>query len=446
MEDATLRDIIDIGIKTTSFIFAINDENVYVFEDAVVDVHFAEMEYRGTKLYLTIERFDEWKTINNLMNFGKTVVECIPIIKQAIIITNDEMQEEVIYLFQTLKKIWYTSFGYLPYFSKWNDQLIKDFYQLPFLKPKDFLETDNGYQFILPSRIYYQKSKNPIFLQCQKEPASIRFRVLPETSFYKSKRPINSMTNLRQRPFLFMDASKIPDYVRKSGAPFEINDEHFIPVVRYSMGMRQGCYFDPNESSNFIGTFYYWEPESNIYLKMGSKFEYYNSKMDCALQLKRKLMNVYIVDNQKHHECVLDLFEDLDRFIVKIIKDMIQTFYKYYEEEAIIFEKTLGYLNDEEEEIEDCFVKDICRIYSNQETKFLPIHSDFKSKISGEYMKKLFYAAEDELDQSIGKALLFFGIDTVIFGKMAGSYRIVSEVFDVRPRETSLSNLCWALI
>jgi hypothetical protein len=337
MEDTTLRDMIDIGIKTTSFIFVIKDENVFIYEDAVVDEHFAEMEYQGKKLYLTIERFDDWKIIHALMNFGKAVVECIPTIKQTIIITHDEMQEEVVYLLQTLQKIWYAPFGYLPYFSKWNDDLIKDFYQLPFMKPKDFLQLDNGYQLIHPSRIYYQKWKNPIFLQCQKEPASIRFRVLPETSFYKSKRPINSMTNLRQRPFLVIDTSKIPDYVKKSGAPFEINGEHFIPVVRYSMGMRQGCYFDPNESSNFIGTFYYWEPESNIYLKMGSKFEYYNSKMDCALQLKRKLMDVCIVNNESLHQSVLDLFNDLDHFIVKIIKDMIETFYKHYEEESIIF-------------------------------------------------------------------------------------------------------------
>jgi hypothetical protein len=444
MEDIT-KEIIDIGIKTTSFIFVIKDENIEIYEDAVVDYHFATMEIINNKLYLTIERFDDWKNINNLLIFGKTSVDTYATIKQVIIFTSDEMEEDVEYIFKTEKKVWYAHFGYLPYYTKWSDQIIKDFYQLPFLNPKDFLQLENGHHLILPSKIYYQKYKNPIFLQSQKEPSSLRFRTLPSTSFYKSKRPINSMTNLRQSPFLILDTSKIPDYVRRSGAPFEMNGDYFIPVVRYSMGMRQGCYFDPSESFHFIGTFYYWEPDSNIYLKMGSKFEYYDSKMQCALQLKQKLMDVSVTD-ENLQQSVLDIFKDLDHFIVKIIKDMIQTFYKYYEEESMIFEKSLCNDLSDEEELEDYFVSDICRIYSNKSPKILPITLDYKSSISGKYMKKLFYAAEDELDQSIGKALLFFGIDTVIFGKMAGSYRIVSEVFDVRPRETSLSNLCWSLI
>jgi hypothetical protein len=61
-------------------------------------------------------------------------------------------------------------------------------------------------------------------------------------------------------------------------------------------------------------------------------------------------------------------------------------------------------------------------------------------------MKTLFYAAEDELDQPLAKSLLFFGFDLVVFGKMAGNFRIVSEVMDVRKREESLSSLCWSVI
>jgi hypothetical protein len=435
-----IEHLIDIGIKTTSFIFAMKDENIEIYEDAVVDDHFATMEIIKKKLYITIERFDDWKIINNLLIFGKTLADTHSNIVQVIMYTLDEMEDEVEYRFKTEKKVWYAHFGYLPYFPKWSDAILKDFYQLPFLNPKDFLELENGRRLILPSKIYYQKHKNPIFLQSQIEPSSLRFRTLPSTSFYKSKRPINSMTHLRQSPFLMIDTSKIQDSIRRSGAPFKINGEYFIPVVRYSMGMRQGCYFDSNESFKFIGTFYYWEPESNIYLKMGSKFEYYDSKMQCALQLKQKLMD------HLQQQSVLDISKDLDYFIVKITKDMIQTFYKHYEEESMIFEKALCKDLLDEEELEDYFVSDIYRIYSNQSPKFLPITQDYNSSISGKFMKKLFYAAEDELDQSIGKALLFFGIDAVIFGKMAGSYRIVSEVFDVRPRETSLNNLCWSFI
>ena len=60
-------------------------------------------------------------------------------------------------------------------------------------------------------------------------------------------------------------------------------------------------------------------------------------------------------------------------------------------------------------------------------------------------MDRLFYAAEDELDQVIAKGLEYWGYQVVILGRMAGRYRVVSEVLDVRTREQSLSNLYWSI-
>lgn len=445
------QDIIDLGILHTTFIFERNidvteDTLVNIFCHSIDDEKFATLECADKKVIFAIERFDEWKPIHMLLQFGKKIIDSIPSIQRIILETHEEMEQEVLYLFQTQKIVWYAPFGYLPFHNKWNADRIKDFYQLAFSKPNDFLDLEYGKDLIFPSRITFTKYENPIFLHCQKDPTSFRFRVLPVTSFYKSKRPINSMTNLRQKNCLVMDASKIPDHVKKSGAPFQIQNEFYIPVIRYSMGMRQGCYFDPcPKQVKYLGTFYYWEPESNIYLNMGTRFEYFNSKLECAGFLQNKLLDYQEKTNSPTDPT--SLYEYLDKNIKKIIKDMIETFYKYYDEESMIFEKSIEYGEDaEEEEIEDLLFVDFHKLYCNRLPKYLPIDLEFKSKLTGEYMKKLFYAAEDELDQPLAKTLQFFGYDVVIFGKMAGSYRIVSEVLDVRTREQSLSKLVWTII
>lgn len=447
----TIKQIIDLGIKTTPFIFDIKeDETVWIYEDAVADCNFAELEFVDKKLYLSIERFDEWKMIYVLMNFGKALVDVMDNIKRVILSTHEEMEEEVLYLYQFRNQVWYTPYGYMPYFTKWNSDRIYDYYHLPFAKPQDFLDLEYGHDLIFPSRLTYTKHNDPVFLHCQKEPSNIRFRTLPPTSFYSgSKRPVNSMTNLRQSPYLIIDLSKFPANVLKSGAPFKLHNQYYVPVVRYSLGMSNGCYFDLDQkNTQYLGTFYYWEPESNIYLNMGSKFEYFNSKIECAVFLKTKLLTLdqHMDRPDIDLDMISKIYHDLDYFLQRIYKELIENLYKYYEEESMIFEKRLGYDEPDEEELEDNLISDFYRIYANKEPKFLPISTEYTSTISGEYMKKLFYAAEDELDQCIAKALAFYNYDVVILGKMAGNYRIVSEVLDVRSRTTSLSSLCWSMI
>ena len=169
--------------------------------------------------------------------------------------------------------------------------------------------------------------------------------------------------------------------------------------------------------------------------------------MDCAQKLKSALLNYSTsrIDSDLCNE-VVRLYDDLTKTANKIFTDMVNIFYKCYEEEAVIFEKQLGYEFADEEELEDVVISDLNRIYNNENPKHIPVDLNYKSLISGCYMKHLFYAAEDELDQPIAKALVFFGYDCVIFGKMAGNYRVVSEVFDVRTRDKSFASLYWSVI
>lgn len=424
----------------------------------------AEIRNNQNRIVISMDSFDDWNYVCYILNLGREIVNTLPEIKKTIIETNEDCEEHVIYLFKIFKIVWYSQFGYLPYISKWKDDILKDFFQLPFVSPTEFLSLDYGTQLIHPKRIYCQKYKNPILLDCQKEPSSIRYRTLPSYCFYSSRRPISCMSQLRQPKFKIIDTRNISSEIKTSGAPFQINGKFYIPVLRYSLGMKQGCYFETDSSDKiYLGTFYYWEPESNIYLEMGSKFEYFNSKIECADYLINEIDKMIGEKEMTEDsemtgkEIVTNIYKNLKESLKNIERELVSLLYQYYEEEMNLFSQravmcntmsveTLYELDEYEEDVKDLIITDLHLIYRDKEPKYLPIDRFYKSTISSDYMKKLFYASEDELDQPIAKALLFFGFDIVIFGKMAGNFRIVSEVMDVRKREESLSSLCWSVI
>jgi hypothetical protein len=413
---------------------------IYVNESRI-----AEIKMYQNRIVISMDSFEEWNFVCHILNLGREIVNTIPEIKKTIVETKEDSEEHVIYLFRIFKIVWYSQFGYLPYISHWKDSILKDFFQLPFVSPDEFLSLDYGRHLIYPKRIFCQKYENPVLLDCQKEPNAIRYRTLPFYCFYSSRRPISCMSQLRQKKFNVIDTRNISSEIRKSGAPFRINGKHYIPVLRYSLGMSQGCYFEKDSSDKkYLGTFYYWEPESNIYLEMGSKFQYFNSKMECA----DYLISEFEKTKEKSNSDVSNI-HNLKHYVNKIDKEMVSVLYEYYVEEMDLFTKRMvseysfiGY----EEYSEKIIVDDLHLIYEDKEPKYLPIDRLYRSTISSNYMKTLFYAAEDELDQPLAKSLLFFGFDLVVFGKMAGNFRIVSEVMDVRKREESLSSLCWSVI
>jgi hypothetical protein len=174
---------------------------------------------------------------------------------------------------------------------------------------------------------------------------------------------------------------------------------------------------------------------------MGKKFDFFENKFDCATKLMYKLEQYDEITGGENQN-INKLFRRLEKYTHQILKELIEIFKKNYEE-YIIFENNV--LRDDEttDPIENILQHEFISIYIGEETKYLPINKEYKSNITYSYMKNLFYAMEDELDQVLAQALMFFGYDVVIFGRMAGMYRVVSEVMDLRSRENSLKNLCW---
>jgi hypothetical protein len=437
-------------LKKTPFVF-IRNHHLEIYEDVKSDEPFAILDCKGKQITIILYEFIDWTSIKILLKLGHYILKTFNdqhpeySIHTVVIECSCDMNDELIYDFKMNERPWYAWEGYIPHLkNNWSYSKTNDFYQLPFLKPRNFLELNNGKILIHPRAIILQR-KDPLLLIAQKDPNDLHLRLLPSTSFYSiSKRPINSMFLLRQRSFQLLDLSKVPSNIIKSGAPFKIGEDFYVPVVRYSNGMRNGCYFESKKECeyNYLGTFYYWEPESGCYLKMGKNFDFFENKFDCATKMMYKLEQYDEITGGENPK-ISKLFKKLEKYTHQILNELGVTFKKNYYEEYQIFENNVLRNDSTSEPIDHILEHEFISVYIGEEAKYLPITKEYKSTVSYTYMKSLFYAMEDELDQVLAQVLILFGYDVVIFGRMAGMYRVVSEVLDVRTREDSLRNLCW---
>jgi hypothetical protein len=438
------QEIQEILLEKTPFIIETqieeNDQELYLYQDVIQENAFARISIRGERIRISIDDFVDWDSIHTLLKFGKNIVDRndtnYPYSKVIIEYYSSDMDKDFIYEYRFQNRPWYFKVGYFPYYVKWSSRKIKTLYQLPFMKPDDFLDLPYAKEFICPKKLIYQKQSISPILMAQKDPTVHELRMLPQSCFYSgSRRPLNSMNLLRQDKFQALDLSKVDRQILKSGIPFAIQDEYYIPVVRYALGMRNGCYFDPNPDKKWLGTFYYWEPESECYLKMGSKYKFgfFETKLHCAMEM------LHQIENEENETCLKENMKS-------VLSELRENFYKFFEEEAMYFENKILQENDLDDNLEDLLNEDFKRLFCGKNTRFLPIDLNYQSIIHGLYMKELFYASEDVLDQVIARCLIETGYNVAIFGRMAGSYRIVSEVLDVRSREESLKNLCWTVI
>jgi len=467
-----------ILIEKTPFVFSSNDD-IQLYQEIESYNPFASLRISGKRLVITIYEFPDWTTIKILMRLGHDLLEyfsrdvknissnIIQVYNIESIIINCEcdMDEEFVYEYRMNLRPWYFGFGYIPYLRDWRPKKLKDFFQIPFLKPDEYLDLKNSKDFICPNRIILKKINHPLHIIAQKDPNDLHLRLLPSTSFYKrSKRPITSMNLLRGNKIRLLDLSKVKRGILISGAPFKIGTDFYIPVTRYSNDMNNGCYFNSseedileNKKNKYLGTFYYWEPDSTCYLRMGKRFEYFETKFECATVMVDRLKN-YLDNNGDKSEFVSsNEYQDSLRFVLRIdIEKLILNLEKYIQnilydvsrelkngyEEYLFFERNVN-RNDKKKEVDDLLMNDLRLIYQGKPPIYLPINNEYKSLIDKRYMGQTFYAAEDELDQFLAQALIVIGHDVVVFGRMAGLFRVVSEVFDVRPRTISFDNLCW---
>jgi len=175
------------------------------------------------------------------------------------------------------------------------------------------------------------------------------------------------------------------------------NENEFIPVTRYAEGMSKGLYYKrDNDTNQYCGTFYYFEPESTTFLRVDPKRVLKAiDKVDAAqkLGLPKHIYTSYRV-----------AYLEQDLLISK--REWEATWTKPYYNSTYYKGKNIA-----EDEV---------------------FYSAYKQNV---------YAIQDGLDQDICNAARKHGYDVIILEKMVGSRQIVTEVLDTRPREESFANL-----
>jgi len=157
-----------------------------------------------------------------------------------------------------------------------------------------------------------------------------------------------------------------------------------IPIVRYGCSSENGCYYKAknvaagtNASGPMCGTFYYFEPGSDIYL-MCETAKIFENKFAAMKYFVPNIFEPNRSDLRKEYgiskfEMVMPLFEYRK-----------QHFHHFY---------------------------------------------------------PLLYALEDPLDQALCKLARKRGINVLVFAYMTGAERIVTEVLDTRDRQSSFDSL-----
>lgn len=217
----------------------------------------------------------------------------------------------------------------------------------------------------------------------------------PNLVYKESKRPITGMK-------MFKQPVKLPNlqelYPNK------------ISVTRYATSMSGRLYntsetFETSDNTKYLGTFYYYEKESETYLCYNTSATFKN-KYECLITLDTNKNYSYLRNYIENNKCFIDWHNGI------IPKDLMLT-----PSQAYKLRKLYG------------------GIYNQEYVDSLPQ----KLHYSGHYLS--LYAVEDELDQAICRLGKNHGIDIIILSEMAGCFKVVTEILDTRDRLVSFSSL-----
>lgn len=215
----------------------------------------------------------------------------------------------------------------------------------------------------------------------------------------------------------------------------EINNGQYkewkvIPVSRYGSGMSKGLYLSTsdNHSAPFCGTFYYYEPQSKVYLAYNTVYRAENKYVAYMNLCKegnkdpdryfKRIHNVF-VGPASYLLDYLRLYKDFIAKKGKIPQDLMMS-------PAELDELKLH--------------PDILTGDGYNRTLAKTLH---KKRYIGQFIG--FYGIEDVFDQPLcilGKEL---GYDIIILENMVGSHQVVTEVLDTRNRATSFDNLVFTV-
>lgn len=205
-----------------------------------------------------------------------------------------------------------------------------------------------------------------------------------------------------------------------------------IRVTRYAEGMKGGLFHnDPGaESKSYCGTFYYHEPDSNVFLQYKKKLVA-KDKREAAekLGIHSMFRKHWKHDNESDEEYRLRMEIDREKALRLALENKGTESLMFTPRELINFVKN----------------NDIT--HHNPRFNYI-INGPASRLINMQHQRKYYcghvlmlYALQDFLDQPICTAAYKQGYDIVVLTHMVGSRQMVTEVLDVRSREESFANL-----
>lgn len=248
----------------------------------------------------------------------------------------------------------------------------------------------------------YWRKDSPIYLAVlsEKSPDNYINNILKRLYYSKSKRPMTRMSTFVNSGFQMASLPKTRNGIVRT------ENHLLISVARYGEGMSRGAYSSDygvaKDVGQFCGTFYYWEPDSDIYLdfKHSDNLLFAENKVDAFLQMRSRVAG----DEASFHEVLDDTVD-------------------------VLYPKNMA---------SEDLTEDILNVYLGK-NNLLGIDQEYRDK-NGKYYEQM-YALEDPLDQTICKMARELRYDGIFLSRMVGSRRVVSEVLDTRSREESFKNL-----
>ena len=236
--------------------------------------------------------------------------------------------------------------------------------------------------------------------------------------FNITNRPYTAMFNFRD-PNAKTNVTHALSKERAINQVYDANGEivFLIRVSRYSVGMSRGLYFESNVGK-YCGTFYYYEPDSDVLLNIGHKgeFEMFRNKVEAAISLSKRALKVSSPE-----------FSDVIKYSLYTLDGVIERMAKSLPKK--ILDEPKG-----DREIADA----LWAYWSGRNTtKWLAYNDDT-------YVKE-WYALEDPLDQMICTSARLLRLKVLILSNMTGANRLVTEVLDTRSREESVHSLVFEI-
>lgn len=192
--------------------------------------------------------------------------------------------------------------------------------------------------------------------------------------------------------------------------------KYHIPVTRYAQGMSRGLYYLDGDREEYCGTFYYFEPESDVQLGYNTFLKFPNK-----WAARGYFLNIPGLPSEdelsKYRGWISDEMDYWTGYS-NIPPDLMMT-----PLEALDIIDNVVYRSE------------LLSVYTTEFASKLPQTRRYAGQIT-----KL-YGYEDLLDQDICRWARKLGIEILIFEFMVGSHQIVTEILDTRDRKTSFDNL-----